>query len=237
MIPDDGRVSEDTKTIIRKLLVTDPSKRMTASQVRESLETIITVWKSIAQPITNFQVVPHFVSNEENKKPVEAKVNPDIPDFMMSLMQSSSNGSFLGSNQQTSQTPVTKLPLNKRIQVTRLGEDARPLTAEEYMKYGHIVGRLRQSTSTTITSLSSTGQPLRTTSSSSGSGNLTTASSSSQPHQLLVSAGSSLIREIYDNRRETRRSQNGGPPLAGEPPVAPVPVLEQESVLDLSASR
>ena len=51
-IPEDGRVSEDTKTIIRKLLVTDPSRRMTAGQVRESLEMIITVWKSITPPIT-----------------------------------------------------------------------------------------------------------------------------------------------------------------------------------------
>ena len=31
-IPDDGRVSEDTKSIIRKLLIVDPSRRMTASQ-------------------------------------------------------------------------------------------------------------------------------------------------------------------------------------------------------------
>ena len=32
-IPDDGRVSEDTKSIIRKLLLTEPSKRLTASEV------------------------------------------------------------------------------------------------------------------------------------------------------------------------------------------------------------
>ena len=32
-IPDDGRVSEDTKSVIRKLLLTDPSKRLTASEV------------------------------------------------------------------------------------------------------------------------------------------------------------------------------------------------------------
>ena len=32
-IPDDGRVSEDTKSVIRKLLLTDPAKRLTASEV------------------------------------------------------------------------------------------------------------------------------------------------------------------------------------------------------------
>ena len=33
-IPDDGRVSEDTRNVIRRLLVTDPAKRLTATQVR-----------------------------------------------------------------------------------------------------------------------------------------------------------------------------------------------------------
>ena len=33
-IPDDGRVSEDTKSVIRKLLLTDPAKRLSASEVR-----------------------------------------------------------------------------------------------------------------------------------------------------------------------------------------------------------
>ena len=59
-IPDDGRVSEDTKSIIRKLLVTDPARRMTAASVRECLEMIINFWKSITQPVTNFQVVPEM---------------------------------------------------------------------------------------------------------------------------------------------------------------------------------
>ena len=33
-LPDDGRVSEDTKSLIRKLLITNPKERMTASQVK-----------------------------------------------------------------------------------------------------------------------------------------------------------------------------------------------------------
>ena len=59
-IPEDGRVSEDTKSIIRRLLVTDPSRRMTASSVRECLEMIITVWKSITPPVTDFHLVPEM---------------------------------------------------------------------------------------------------------------------------------------------------------------------------------
>ena len=34
-IPDDGRVSEDTKSVIRKLLLTDPAKRLTAPEVSQ----------------------------------------------------------------------------------------------------------------------------------------------------------------------------------------------------------
>ena len=33
-IPDDGRVSEDTKTLIRKLLITNAKERMTAEQIK-----------------------------------------------------------------------------------------------------------------------------------------------------------------------------------------------------------
>merc|ERR550534_3089143 len=100
----------------------------------------------------------------------------------------------------------------RRIPMTRLSEDARPLTPEEYMRYGHIVGRLRQTTTATATNVSSTGQPLRTFDHA-RSASLPTAggstpptsrqssssSSAHQPHQLLVSAGSSLLRELYRN--------------------------------------
>ena len=55
-IPDDGRVSEDTKSLIRKLLIVDPARRMTASQVRESLESTINIWKSISPSAAQFQV-------------------------------------------------------------------------------------------------------------------------------------------------------------------------------------
>ena len=47
-IPDDGRVSEDTKTLIRKLLTTNSRERMTANQVKDALESIIAIWKSIS---------------------------------------------------------------------------------------------------------------------------------------------------------------------------------------------
>lgn len=40
----DGRVSENTVCLIRKLLVLDPQQRLTASEVLESLSSIIASW-------------------------------------------------------------------------------------------------------------------------------------------------------------------------------------------------
>jgi len=271
-IPEDGRVSEDTKTIIRKLLVTDPSRRMTAGQVRESLEMIITVWKSITPPITDFQVVPEFRPEEAKKvaaaeRAAAAAREKEKDDFMVSLMQSSGSnvfGSTASHKHGSSSSGVSSSysQPHRKIPVTRLSEDARPLTAEEYMKYGHIVGMLRQSTTSSTTALSSTGQPLRAAAAAvtaahqggspasssrfssfrghhGGSSSPSAPSStSSQPHQLLVSAGSSLLRELYTNRSLAERLGRGhrgrDAPFSAEPHATPVPVLEQESVLDLS---
>lgn len=40
----DGRVSENTVCLIRKLLVLDPQQRLTAAEVLESLSAIIASW-------------------------------------------------------------------------------------------------------------------------------------------------------------------------------------------------
>ena len=93
----------------------------------------------------------------------------------------------------------------------------------------------------------STGQPLRTydqarsswpLNAGGGSSSRQTSSTSNQPHQLLVSAGSSLLRELYTNSNLAERLGRGhggrDAPDSGEPQATPVPVLEQESVLNLS---
>lgn len=41
----DGRVSENTVCLIRKLLVLDPQQRLTAGEVLESLSVIIASWQ------------------------------------------------------------------------------------------------------------------------------------------------------------------------------------------------
>lgn len=44
-IPEDGRVSENTVCLIRKLLVLDPQQRLAAADVLEALSAIIASWQ------------------------------------------------------------------------------------------------------------------------------------------------------------------------------------------------
>nr|XP_018914855.1 PREDICTED: serine/threonine-protein kinase 40-like [Bemisia tabaci] len=65
MIPNDGRVSELTKHLIRRLLVLEPRFRLTASEVKDILMFIITTnSRSYYEPL---QVVPDIDDSEEDE--------------------------------------------------------------------------------------------------------------------------------------------------------------------------
>ncbi|KYO47977.1 serine/threonine-protein kinase 40 [Alligator mississippiensis] len=81
-IPEDGRVSENTVCLIRKLLVLDPQQRLTASEVLESLSSIIASWQSMSSLSGPLQVVPDIddqVANPEN--PQEVKVTEECSQY------------------------------------------------------------------------------------------------------------------------------------------------------------
>lgn len=71
MLFSDGRVSDNTVSLIRNLLVLQPSKRLTAEQVLDSVTTIITTFK-VPAPLDNQeeQVVPDIdnIKEDENNK-------------------------------------------------------------------------------------------------------------------------------------------------------------------------
>ncbi|XP_075051539.1 serine/threonine-protein kinase 40 [Mixophyes fleayi] len=80
-IPEDGRVSENTVCLIRKLLVLDPQQRLTASEVLESLGGIISSWQSMSSLSGPLQVVPdidHVTSPESSQ---EAKVTEESSQY------------------------------------------------------------------------------------------------------------------------------------------------------------
>lgn len=56
MLYSDGRVSENTTTLIRRLLVLEPSQRMTAAEVLDSLSVNIATTKSLLAPLEPLQV-------------------------------------------------------------------------------------------------------------------------------------------------------------------------------------
>ncbi|XP_073471727.1 serine/threonine-protein kinase 40 [Aquarana catesbeiana] len=80
-IPEDGRVSENTVCLIRKLLVLDPQQRLTASEVLESLGGIISSWQSMSSLSGPLQVVPDIdhVTSPENLQ--EAKVTEESSQY------------------------------------------------------------------------------------------------------------------------------------------------------------
>ncbi|NXH19859.1 STK40 kinase, partial [Bucco capensis] len=81
-IPEDGRVSENTVCLIRKLLVLDPQQRLTAAEVLDSLSSIIASWQSMSSLSGPLQVVPDIddqVANPEN--PQEVKVTEECSQY------------------------------------------------------------------------------------------------------------------------------------------------------------
>jgi serine/threonine protein kinase len=232
-IPDDGRVSEDTKSLIRKLLITNPKERMTSIQVKDALESIIAMWRSISAPASDLQLVPEL-SLEEAKARAEAektaKLESAHTDLFLNLMQQNHKTTELQHNASSASNHHHRvgghhsLTSASPIKVTRLSSDARPLTAEEYRQFGSLVTKLRQTESTKATS--TTGRPILPSAASA----LEDASSSGS-EQLLLSSRSQLLAASY------RRSQQPlAPPIPAEPAAVPVPVIEQESVLDLSVT-
>ncbi|XP_033879923.1 serine/threonine-protein kinase 40-like [Acipenser ruthenus] len=81
-IPEDGRVSENTVCLIRKLLVLDPQQRQTASEVLDSLSGIIASWQSMSSLSGPLQVVPD-IDDQANplEHPQEGKLTEESSQY------------------------------------------------------------------------------------------------------------------------------------------------------------
>jgi len=140
-IPEDGRVSEDTKTVIRRLLVTDPASRLTAEQVKSAVESIIVMWRNITpgqEKAGDLQVVPEWKGEVGEKKAEKDKRELSHENVLRNLAH----------GRETVVTGGRKVgEVRERgrggIPVHRLGEDARPLTAEEYRLYSPVISEMR----------------------------------------------------------------------------------------------
>jgi len=147
-IPDDGRVSEDTKSVIKRLLVTDPDRRLTAVQVRRDIEGIIIMWRNISPGAgssgAGLQEVPEW--KESTVRACTADVGRGLPGVGLcheNVLLNLSQGREGGGEERRKGGEMRGRGRTSGIPVHRLGEDARPLTAEEYRLYSPVITEMR----------------------------------------------------------------------------------------------
>ena len=211
--PKDGRVSEDTVIIIRRLLVTDPAKRLTAEQILGEVERILLMWRNIApgDRAAYSQGVPEWstdkgmaVDREKEKRELSHEcvlrnLVHDRETVVTGLGRKSGGSRLRGSS----------------LPVHRLGEDARPLTGEEYRLYSGMITELRQT-------------------------DRHGHSSSSSRHRDRATVSSVAATQVLVRPDRLLRSQAAAPapalPLPASLVSLPATVPDQTEVLDLSSS-
>ncbi|KAG8179561.1 hypothetical protein JTE90_016131 [Oedothorax gibbosus] len=143
----DGRVSELANDIIRNLLVLSPTKRMTADQVLDSLNSILAAWHLTMTMENDFQIVPEY-SPPDNKKDntketvcVGTSPNSDHTSNFDAVVVSS----FQGCKRVQSKEDLVVGPINKKprmggiFAVCHVNEDETSLTQADIQKYHHLL--------------------------------------------------------------------------------------------------
>ncbi|KAL1777400.1 serine Serine/Serine/threonine-protein kinase 40 [Sigmodon hispidus] len=130
-IPEDGRVSENTVCLIRKLLVLDPQQRLAAADVLEALGAIIASWQSLSSLSGPLQVVPDIddqMSTSDSSQ--EAKVTDECSQYefenymRQQLLLAEEKSSIHEARAWGPKRQFGSMP-----PVRRLGHDAQPMTS------------------------------------------------------------------------------------------------------------
>ncbi|XP_035226445.1 serine/threonine-protein kinase 40-like isoform X2 [Stegodyphus dumicola] len=149
----DGRVSENANLIIKKLLVLNPTERMTADQVLDSLNCIIATWWGMMSYENDFQIVPEYKDpecNEDTKETVLA-----MPSSSASSMSSVSvteveavavligiGSSLFGPSRTVEEPPSKKAKFSNHgnaFPVCHINEDEQPLTPADIASFRHML--------------------------------------------------------------------------------------------------
>ncbi|XP_045197175.2 uncharacterized protein LOC123551933 [Mercenaria mercenaria] len=154
-IPNDMRVSENTKSVVKKLLLMNPYHRLTASQVLDSLTSIIATWRAMSAPVGTLQVVPDIDDDKEEKKEPTPSSKPTHthPQLQLQAAKRLADTEFKVSQGQM--TPV--LMMSPRIALARrrgqpslqppiqqMNVDAQPLSQAEIQAHRQIMHVQRQ---------------------------------------------------------------------------------------------
>ncbi|CAB3987106.1 serine threonine- kinase 40 [Paramuricea clavata] len=129
-IPSDGRVTSSTTKLIQTLLVLDPKKRLTASQVLSVLSETMTKWYLSRTMLSPAHVVPDIDDHAEDDGSEENKEERQ-KDFERKL--NNLEGDFMKRDQGYYVPRIGNLPT-----VRRLGYDARKLTPSELLTKRHL---------------------------------------------------------------------------------------------------
>lgn len=157
-LPEDSPISENTKMIIRKLLVLNPKQRMTAEEVLDALGSTLTMWSSLSSSGGPAQVVPdiddQLYEEESSQKRTALELAPSPPLPQQQQQQQSQDpradvgdlifsGRAAGSTSSWRKTPggVFKRRQPGVVPVQRMHEEARPLTALESIHFRHLLQR------------------------------------------------------------------------------------------------
>ncbi len=280
-LPESGdysrRVSEETKNLIRKLFVDNEHERLTAPQLLGAVADVVFQWRYV-QPSSpgsggggsdSPQVVPEFDPSAKKKEEEEKKrASSSSSSRRGGVSEAQVMLNWVRINSLRDQDEADRrdreaeeeeeeetLRLRRRgfvgIPTTRIMQDARELTNEEFRLYGDLIGQLRQNVPGSV---STTGQLIARRHSSSAAGRGVGGGEGDAGDRgvprgggeggrvspVLLSARAPLAESLRRIRLLHPEEWPGGPldpPEPARPLAALVPALAQEeAVLDLSYS-
>ncbi|XP_067862528.1 serine/threonine-protein kinase 40 isoform X2 [Heptranchias perlo] len=127
-IPEDCRVSENTVCLIRKLLLLDPQQRLTATEVLDSLSSIIATWQSLSSLSGPLQVVPDIDDQVNNPETLqEAKVTEESSQYEFENYMRQQLMLAEGNTMHEVKSFAHKRQFSNIPPVRRLGHDAQPI--------------------------------------------------------------------------------------------------------------
>lgn len=136
VLPNDGRVSDNTKSLIGLLLMLDPQKRLTASGVLDFLRNTMTASRYLSNTVSEpAQVVPDIdeESSSDSTKEFDSSSRLRAPELELRLSKYRDNVSNKEPRLTLTRESLTQPPIR------RISEDARPLTAAEILAHRHLL--------------------------------------------------------------------------------------------------
>ncbi|GFY45560.1 hypothetical protein TNIN_266871 [Trichonephila inaurata madagascariensis] len=138
----DGRVSENSNEIIKKLLVLSPTKRMTADQVLDALRSILADWHMSLSIENDSQIVPEYTALEESEKEDKKSNSMSLCLDTLVMLDTVAVGLNPGKTSNGTEKIINKVePQGNQFGISHINEDEQNLTVADIQKYQHLLPR------------------------------------------------------------------------------------------------